>query len=243
MHELVTNSTKYGSLSADGYVEVSWHRNSGRDLVVAWRENGGPVVVPPQRKGFGTTIIERSVPYDLGGTVDARYRETGFEADFCIPARHVSEPKSFAGPAIKFARPSTNHPTEPPPKFLAHRSVLLVEDSLIISLDAEDILVRLGADSVTIHATTQGALDYLEAGTPSIAVLDINLGDRTSFPVADRLLELSIPFIFASGYGEQASLPMEHRDRQVLQKPYTLENMARALAELLGGASDYIRAK
>lgn len=243
MHELVTNSTKYGSLSDEGFVEVSWHRNSSRDLVVAWRENDGPAVVPPQRKGFGTTIIERSVPYDLGGTVDVRYRETGFEADFCIPARHVSEPKSFAGPAIKFARPSTSHPTEPPPKFLAHRSVLLVEDSLIISLDAEDILVRLGADSVTIHATTQGALDYLEAATPSIAVLDINLGDRTSFPVADRLLELGIPFIFASGYGEQASLPMEHRERQVLQKPYTLENMARALVEMLGGASDLVRAK
>jgi DNA-binding LytR/AlgR family response regulator len=64
-------------------------------------------------------------------------------------------------------------------------------------------------------------------------VLDINLGDRTSFPVADRLQELGVPFIFASGYGEQASLPMEHRARQVLQKPYTIENIARALVELL----------
>ena len=84
------------------------------------------------------------------------------------------------------------------------------------------------------HATAQGALDFLDANSPSLAVLDINLGDRTSFPVADRLLELGVPFIFASGYGEQASLPMEHRTRQVLQKPYTLENMARALAGLLG---------
>jgi light-regulated signal transduction histidine kinase (bacteriophytochrome)/CheY-like chemotaxis protein len=243
VHELVTNSTKYGSLSADGYVEVSWHRSSGRDLVVAWREHDGPPVSPPERKGFGTTIIERSVPYDLGGTANTRYLSSGFEADFCIPYRHVSEPKSFAGPAIKFARPTSNHPTEPPPKFLAHRSVLLVEDSLIISLDAEDILIRLGAETVTIHATPQGALDYLETGAPSLAVLDINLGDRTSFPIADRLLQAGIPFIFASGYGEQASLPMEHRDRQVLQKPYTLENMARALVELLGGTSPVARVK
>ncbi len=116
---------------------------------------------------------------------------------------------------------------------------MLVEDSLIISLDAEDILLRLGADSVEIHATTEGALDYLDSSTPSIAVLDINLGDRTSFPVADKLQEMGIPFIFASGYGEQASLPMEHRNREVLQKPYTLENMARVLIELLSGASDY----
>ena len=241
VHELVTNSTKYGSLSTDGFVELSWHRNNSRDLVVTWRERGGPPVHPPERKGFGTTIIERSVPYDLGGSAEARYSETGFEADFCIPARHVSEPKSFAGPAIKFTRSTPSHPTEPPPKFLAHRHVLLVEDSLIISLDAEDILIRLGADHVTIHATPQGALDYLDATTPSVAVLDINLGDRTSFPIADRLLELQVPFIFASGYGEQASLPMEHRGRQVLQKPYTLENMARGLAELFGGIPDQAR--
>jgi CheY-like chemotaxis protein len=110
----------------------------------------------------------------------------------------------------------------------------LVEDSLIISLDAEDILIRLGAESVVTQATVDGALDQLESGPPSVAVLDINLGDRTSFPVADKLLELDIPFLFASGYGEQAALPMEHRSRMVIQKPYTLENVARALAEILG---------
>jgi CheY-like chemotaxis protein len=110
---------------------------------------------------------------------------------------------------------------------------LLVEDSLIISLDAEDIVARLGADNVTTQATAQGALDFLETAKPSLAILDINLGDRTSFPVADRLLELGVPFIFASGYGEQASLPLEHRNRPVVQKPYTLENVASALIEIL----------
>jgi light-regulated signal transduction histidine kinase (bacteriophytochrome)/CheY-like chemotaxis protein len=236
VHELVTNSAKYGSLSNGGEAELSWHRNGNRDLVLNWRERGGPPVRAPERKGFGTTIIERSVPYDLGGSAEALFKEGGFEAHFTIPARHVSDPKTFAGPAIRFPRPTPHHPAEPPPKFLAERSVLLVEDSLIIALDAEDILIRLGSDGVVVHATIHGALDYLDNSTPSLAVLDINLGDRTSFPVADRLAELGVPFIFASGYGEQASLPMEHRGRQVLQKPYTLENMARALVELLGDA-------
>jgi len=80
----------------------------------------------------------------------------------------------------------------------------------------------------------QGAVDYLDANSPSLAVLDINLGDSTSFPIADRLLERDIPFLFASGYGEQAALPMEHRSRVVVQKPYTVENVASALAEILG---------
>ena len=178
------------------------------------------------------------MPYDLGGAAHAHYNESGFEVKFCIPARHVSEPKSFAGSAVKFARPAPNHPVAPPPKFLVRHTVLLVEDSLIISLDAEDILIRLGAESVATHATVDGALDYLDSGSPSLAVLDINLGDFTSFGVADRLLERNIPFLFASGYGEQASLPMEHRNRPVVQKPYTLENVARALAEILGYEAD-----
>lgn len=235
VHELVTNSTKYGSLSSsEGRVEISWHRNKQKDLVLTWREEGGPPVKPPTRRGFGTTIIERSVPYDLGGEVETDYDETGFNATFLVPARHVSESKSFAGPAIKFPRPSLTHPVTAPPKFLAGRTALLVEDSLIISLDAEDILVRLGADNVVTQATAQGAIDYLETATPSLAVLDINLGDRTSFPVANRLLDLNVPFVFASGYGEQASLPIEHRNRPVVQKPYTLEKVAAYLVELLG---------
>jgi light-regulated signal transduction histidine kinase (bacteriophytochrome) len=238
VHELVTNSTKYGSLSGDGKAEIAWYRDKNRDLVMTWRETGGPPVVPPARKGFGTTIIERSVPYDLGGKAEARYLPLGFEADFWIPTRHVTEPKSFAGPAIKFSRPALNHPVKPPPRLLIGKTVMLVEDSLIISLDAEDILTRLGADNVLTYATLQGALDNLGTAMPSVGVLDINLGDRTSFPIADRFAELGIPFVFASGYGEQASLPIEHRGHPVIQKPYTLENVASGLAEILGYGSN-----
>ena len=110
---------------------------------------------------------------------------------------------------------------------------MLVEDSLIIALDAEDVLGRLGADRVTTASTVEGALDILEGTQPSLAMLDINLGDRDSFPIADRLKEMGVPFLFASGYGEQAQLPDNHAGRPVVQKPYTLENVARALDKLL----------
>jgi hypothetical protein len=71
-----------------------------------------------------------------------------------------------------------------------------------------------------------------------LALLDINLGDRTSFPIADRLLETGIPFLFATGYGEQAQLPDQHSERLVVQKPYTLENIARALPIMIGQAAE-----
>jgi CheY-like chemotaxis protein len=235
VHELVTNSTKYGGLSTtDGRVNIDWHRESNRDLVLTWQESGGPAVKPPTRKGFGTTIIERSVPYDLGGTAEAHYDEDGFRARFTIPARHVSEPKNHAGPAIRLMRPTHSHAPKPPPSLLVGKTAMLVEDSLIIALDAEDIIGRLGAAHVATSSTVEAALDSLMQLTPAIAILDINLGDQNSFGIADRLLEMNVPFLFASGYGEQAKLPLDHRSRIVVQKPYTIENLARGIAELLG---------
>jgi light-regulated signal transduction histidine kinase (bacteriophytochrome)/CheY-like chemotaxis protein len=237
IHELVTNSAKYGSLSQDGTVSISWRRNGEGDLIFDWREQGGPPVKPPTRKGFGTTIIERSVPYDLGGEARIDYAAEGVRAHFRIPARHVGEAKGDRTPAIKYPRPAAGHPVAPPSQILVGETVLLVEDSLIIALDAEDVLGRLGADQVVTASTVPGALEALASDPPTLAMLDINLGDSTSYRVADRLAELGIPFIFASGYGEQAQLPDAHRGRRVLQKPYTLENVARALDPLIEGGS------
>jgi PAS domain S-box-containing protein len=61
LHELATNSLKYGALSSDdGVVEVGWKRD-GADFKMWWRERGGPPVVAPERSGFGTMLI-RDVP-------------------------------------------------------------------------------------------------------------------------------------------------------------------------------------
>ena len=236
IHELVTNSNKYGSLSTDaGRLTLGWHRNTKGDLELEWRETGGPPVTTPTRKGFGTTIIERSVPYDLGGWANIDYDPRGVQAMFRIPARHLSEQTPpEAGKAIRYPRPAVGHPQPLPDAMLSGHDVLLVEDSLIIALDAEDIMTRLGAKTVSTSATVEGAIGQIETSRPSFAMLDINLGDRASYPIANRLMELGVPFMFATGYGEQANLPMEHRGRMVLQKPYTLENVARAIDTLLG---------
>lgn len=232
VHELITNSAKYGGLSDSGQVRFAWHRDDQGDLLVEWKESGGPPVQAPTRKGFGTTIIERSVPYDLGGKASIEYKPEGVEARFCIPARHVTEPKDYSGPPIHFAQPVRMEPTGAPEQVLQGQNVLLVEDSLIIALDAEDILHRLGARHVATAGTVDHAMEIINTSKPDLALLDINLGDQTSFAVADRLHELKIPFLFATGYGEQAQLPDGLEGRLVVQKPYTIENVARSLADL-----------
>lgn len=234
IHELVTNSAKYGSLSGEGTVTLDWRRDAAGDLLVDWRERGGPPVKAPERKGFGSTIIARSVPYDLGGEASIDYAPLGVEAHFRIPARHVTDAPADRPAPVRAQRPVYGHAAPAPRRVLAGESLLLVEDSLIIAMDAEDVAERLGAERVLTAASVQGGLDAIEAARPTVAMLDINLGDSTSYPIADRLAELKVPFLFASGYGEQANLPERHLGRPVLQKPYTLENVARAIAELLG---------
>ncbi|MBV9045302.1 MAG: PAS domain S-box protein, partial [Alphaproteobacteria bacterium] len=64
-HELGTNAVKYGALSHDtGRVAIHWETTelNGKPAVrLTWQEVGGPPVQPPQRKGFGSTLIERAL--------------------------------------------------------------------------------------------------------------------------------------------------------------------------------------
>lgn len=101
LHELATNALKYGALSnATGKVDVCWGRpldpaaplNTGAESVspsgwldIRWVESGGPPVKPPNRKGFGCRLFDRTVSYDLGGSVDLTFRPEGVQCLLRIP--------------------------------------------------------------------------------------------------------------------------------------------------------------
>ncbi|NKL33347.1 GAF domain-containing protein [Rhizobium leguminosarum bv. viciae] len=228
-HELMTNSAKYGSLSGTGSVQLGWHRDDEGNLRIGWREKDGPPVVEPKRHGFGSTIIRRSIPYDLGGKAEIRYVKDGLEADFCIPARHV------VGPASEPSKPApvgaADRKTIADDQPLAGLNVLLVENNLIIAIDGEDILRRLGADVATAPSVTE-AMEILAGQSFDLALLDVNLGDETSFGIADRLAVDGVPYVFATGYGEGIAQANSHSDAPVLQKPYTMEGVTDILARV-----------
>jgi CheY-like chemotaxis protein len=230
-HELITNSAKYGSLSgtSSGTVQLGWQRDDEGNLRIGWREKDGPPVVEPKRHGFGSTIIRRSIPYDLGGKAEVRYLGDGLEADFSIPARHV------VGPASERSNPppvgATGRKTIPDDQPLSGLNVLLVENNLIIAMDGEDILRRLGADVATAPSVTE-AMEILAGRSFDLALLDVNLGEETSFGIADRLAADGVPFVFATGYGEGIAQANSHSDAPVLQKPYTMEGVTDILARV-----------
>lgn len=226
VHELATNSAKYGSLSARaGRVEVSLARTAFGDLSLRWRETGGPPVTAPTRQGFGSTIITRSIPHDLGGEADVRYRLGGMEADFLVPARHLAAPE-----------PGTR-PTPPPeplrdpaivPAAVPAR-VLVVEDSIIIALDTEENLKRLGVAEVRLESSVAAALAAIADDCPDFAIIDFNLGGESSEPIAEALRASGVRFVLATGYAESAGQFERLGAAAVLRKPYGMTEIERLL--------------
>lgn len=227
IHELITNSAKYGALSErEGAIDVRWDLDAHGALAIDWKERDGPPVSEPTRRGFGTTIIERSIPFELKGTADLRFEPTGLKARFTIPGAFVD---------VRDDRPDTDDRRETAADagvdaVAPDTTVLLVEDNVIIALDAEHMLRQIGVADIVVAGGVTSALTALDRQRIDFAVLDINLGDETSVPVAEELLDRGIPFAFASGYGDPNLLSETLRDAPLITKPYTETNLRAILA-------------
>ncbi|MFC4593861.1 HWE histidine kinase domain-containing protein [Sphingobium tyrosinilyticum] len=228
IHELLTNAAKYGALSDGGTVSIDWHVDPDGSLLLHWLESGGPAVVAPTRRGFGSTVIERSIPYDLDGKAEIAYRLAGLEAHFCIPSAHIASVLPDVSGAER-----TKPVAVPTPELLKGRNILLVEDNMIIAMDGEDALRDLGADVVTAGSVSR-AREALALRNIDFAVLDFNLGTETSLPVADLLAEQGIGFLFATGYGDGLDLPERFGGITLIKKPYSNVTLAQAIGPAIG---------
>ena len=111
--------------------------------------------------------------------------------------------------------------------------MLVVEDNLFIALDAEDMLRGLGVRTIDIAKSVREALEMLEANAYGCALVDVNLGQEISLPVARRLRERGIPFLFGTGYGDHKSMDESLKDIAIVSKPYHEKAMGLALTRLL----------
>ncbi|MBB5222970.1 light-regulated signal transduction histidine kinase (bacteriophytochrome)/CheY-like chemotaxis protein [Amaricoccus macauensis] len=229
LHELATNAAKYGALSVPaGSVQIAWRVTDAGAAEFVWRERGGPEVIPPRRPGFGSALIQRSIPFDLGGESRVDYRAEGLEAHFLLPARHVSAataPRHDWSPGATVPERAAQMPSG--------LDILLLEDQLLIAVDVEDMLAGLGARRVRTASTLDEARRSVAVSQPDVAVLDVNLGQGTSMPLARELIAAGIPFIFATGYGDEALIAAGFT-APVIRKPFDAAILARAIAAALG---------
>jgi DNA-binding NtrC family response regulator len=113
--------------------------------------------------------------------------------------------------------------------------VLVVEDDFYLATDAARALEGAGAEVIGPCPDEASARAAIEEQRPGAALLDINLGAGPSFKLAEVLKDLSIPFVFTTGYDTEA-IPAEFDHIERLQKPIALRQIVGAIARLVGKA-------
>ena len=236
-HELVTNSAKYGALSdSAGSVDVAWSVDDSERCIIHWAESGGPPVSPPTRRGFGSTIIERSIPHDLGGEVHLDYQLSGLRARLSLPAAAFRMEERSA--AARTAAEVAVAPAAGAGPSLAGLRALIVEDNMIIALDTEQLLLENGAAEVFSAASVAEARKLIDAKALDIALLDVNLGSETSFPLVVPLREGGVPFLFVTGYGETLDVPEAGMaSAEPIKKPFDGDRVVAAISRAAKRAS------
>jgi len=95
LHELTTNAVKHGALAVanGGKIAVKWrlHANGdGKDLRFEWVETSGDrSIAPPKRQGFGTELLTRVLPYEIGAKTALEFQDNGLRFDLELPSEHL----------------------------------------------------------------------------------------------------------------------------------------------------------
>lgn len=121
LHELATNANKYGALGqAGGLVTISWTVATGPNgderVRLRWQESGGPLVEPPRRAGFGSTVIKKLTEASLNATVTMAYDPAGFRWEVDMPAIEIlsETPAPMPTPEAQPAPPAAATAAAPP---------------------------------------------------------------------------------------------------------------------------------
>ncbi len=216
VHELVTNACKHGALSVgSGQVDAKWEFDASGGCSIEWRERGGPEVSEPAEQGFGMVLITRQVPFELGGRAAVRHERSGLEVDLWLPATSLRREAAPAPPT------DSSESELPPPSPLNKMSILVVEDSLVVALELDRRLRRLGAGHVSVSGTLDQASILARSLKLDFAILDIDLKGVKSFPIAEVLISRGIPFVFSTGYGATFGKPSDLQRVPQLAKPYS----------------------
>jgi PAS domain S-box-containing protein len=228
LHELATNSAKYGALSALGRLRLTWRvPEEGPAFTILWEEAtaravGGRLTSP----GFGSRLMRLMIEEQLGGTFETEWTDDGLRCKITIPKSMLVNP-AMDQPAQSAAR----HQVQRLRSEGTGRRILLVEDEVLVSAEMALTLKAAGYDVAGPASTLQAATSLAHDADIEVAVLDINLGGELSFPVADILVARGVPFVFITGYEHDRLIPGRFGHAPVVSKPYPAGALERALAD------------
>ena len=114
---------------------------------------------------------------------------------------------------------------------LKGKRILVVEDSPVVGPFTADLLADLGCVVVGPAPNMAAARELVEAGEFDAALMDIHIRGERVFTLCEMLEAQGLPFVFTSGYADR-NMPEKWEDRPRLQKPYTLDQIEKALKAL-----------
>jgi CheY-like chemotaxis protein len=231
IHELATNAAKYGALSSpDGRVAVDWRLPGAGGITLCWRESGGPPVAPPQRRGFGSTLIEQALAMETDGRATVRYLPAGVVCEVFLPSSSILHTGGEANGK------RDDPPADPGPPAAMPLRVLVVEDSFLVASALELVFEGFGWDFVGPATRLPRALQLARTEAVDVALLDINLDGEMTWEVAAVLKSRGIPFVFSSGYNGNMVLPAHLAQSPFVTKPYRLDMLEQELRKAIAGA-------
>ena len=116
---------------------------------------------------------------------------------------------------------------------LRDRRILIVEDEYMVAMSLRELLETVGSVVIGPVSSIERAFEAIKLETGiDAAIVDINLGGVMAYPVADKLLAHSIPFVFTSGYGENVFRARYPQIRYCL-KPCAFPKLEQALASAI----------
>ena len=233
LHELSTNSVKYGALSRPGgIVSIGW-TVSDHSLSLDWKEKGGPPIKVPLGRGFGTTLIEQTVKGE-GGSARRSIDEGGLHWELELPLVHVDDPAPTNGGDVHRSLPQGPRTSTTREKLsnIRGKRFAVIEDEPLIAMDIATVLEREGALVSGPVATVRDAIDIIGSDALDGALVDANLRGRPTGEIAAALTKKGVPFVFVTGYGHE-SLPSSFARARVLRKPFTEEQLREAAVSLV----------
>lgn len=111
--------------------------------------------------------------------------------------------------------------------------VLIIEDESLVAMLLEDALADIGWEVIGIASRFRSADHKARSLAFDVAIVDINLSGKLTFPIAEDLFERGIPFVFATGYGDEI-VPARLKSVPVLKKPFGKPDLERTLRAALG---------
>ncbi|GBR11940.1 GAF domain-containing protein [Acetobacter oeni] len=239
-HEIIRDMARRSALSEGRDTsDVSWgYSPDGKNLIISWREN-----IP-----FGTETsdaplpsalpVERLLQHELAGRVTREVSATTLKTLLSVPSLFVSSPNGHGQgkPVTALAASAPDDREKQSAAGLQGATILVAEDQILIAMEIEDVLLDQGAGDVFVCGSCREASGYLLAHCPDVALLDVSLGDETSFEIARMLRERHVPFLFATGYTDRSVIPEAFEDIPVILKPYQMDRMTAALSRLIRGS-------